>query len=192
MAHLYKINQRIVFAVTCIFALLTARVAFAAITDIGASMQARQAISISDVQNIAVGEVDFLPVHEAVIQVGTDGEIKVVGSGLEISGGVSIGSVNISGDENSTIGISCETEGALANSDGESLPMNNTEISVTPVAFGSGSKCLGLGNVSLNVSGDAVVLLGAEITIAQSSLKEGFYDTALGNGAPITVEMVYQ
>lgn len=106
--------------------------------------------------------------------------------------GVAAGSIDVSSDGTSSIEVSCRESGSMGGPGGRVLAIQNTEVSIAPVAFGAGTRCEGVGTTSLNIAGSFTVFMGAEANVTSNTFANGGYDTSLGGGSPITIDIVYQ
>ncbi len=171
--------------------------AFAVTQDVGASVTAHGAIAISNVQDMNFGHIDYDVVHSGGVRLGTDDSIVAVsGSGLVLSGSVNHGALTVASD-GSALEISCEQDATLANANGDTLWLHDTEITNgAGGAFGSATACSGIGVTPLVVSGLAELKMGGQLIIGTAlggnNLTGGTYSTANAGGSPLTVSVVYQ
>ncbi len=167
--------------------------AIAATQDIGASVTAHGAISLSNVQDMNFGHIDYAVTHSGGLRLGTNGNItKINHVGLVLSGTTSAGSFDIASD-GSTMEISCEQEGTLSNSNGDTLNIGNIEITNgVGGEYGTATACRGIGSEPLIASNLATIKVGANLASLNNNLKSGTYSTANAGGSPITVSVVYQ
>lgn len=103
------------------------------------------------------------------------------------------GSVEFTGDENSTVDISCDTSAVMME------PVSSTTITVNALevkmntggATGTGTACAGLGTSPLNyqVAATNKIILGGTL-VGNANIKTAEYDTATG-GTPATIRVVY-
>ncbi len=126
--------------------MLTTNTLFAATQEIGASLTASPAISLSNAQDMSFEGLDTH--QDGVIKLSTDSS--------------SAGSIAISGDESSVVEIFCESEGIV----------QKAEISITPVSSGNASVCNGSDSPALQVNGNATVFIGGEIKVGNTSLAQ--------------------
>ncbi len=172
--------------------------AIAATQDIGASVIIKQAIAISNVQDINFGHIDYNSASdEGVIYMGTNGTINNNTGDFILSGVTNAASFEISSD-GSTVEISCENFGELANANGDIVTLHGTEIANGVGGnYGESTGCSSINNNPLIASGDISIKLGGQLAIGATyggsdQLTGGTYSTANAGGDPITVSVVYQ
>lgn len=169
--------------------------AFAADTDLDASIVTRQAITLTEVSNLDFGTVDYAAVHSGSVILGTNGIVSVTGSGLTSKGSPTAGNIQFSGDGSSTVEIACENSAILSDGNGNALALSAVEFSTTGgQAAGAGTPCGGLGIVSdtldLAINPVATLLVGATLDANINSAAN--YTTAQAGGNPVTFRVVYQ
>lgn len=187
-------NRLILTVATAALILGFAQGAFAASTDVGATLDAKQAISLSNVVAMDFGIVEFSAVHGGVIQLATNGAITLAGgfAGLVLSGATAAGSVDIASDNTSAMQISCDTGGIL-DSGTDTINLTATEMAIgAGVAFGAGTACAGVGVNPMLVANQASVRIGGSIDVTGNALSQGVFSTATGTGTPVTVDVLYQ
>lgn len=167
---------------------------WAASEDVGAFLEARHAVSLSNVQNMNFGIVEFTAVHSGDIRLATNGVIALYNAvGLVLSGVAAAGSVDISGDVSEAMEISCETLATLTDGIGNSLTADSLEIATgAGIGFGLGTACAGISISPLVSIGATVVKIGGRINVDGSILYAGDYDTSNAGGDPVTIQVVYQ
>ena len=167
---------------------------------VDAAMQTRRAISLTKNFDMAFGDLDYEAIHSGQVQLGTDGTaaLSVAAVGLTLAGTPAAGDVDVSGNNTSTIEISCDAGGTLTDGGGNSLTLQNVEIAIdTGVAFGAGTACAGVGTVSttvdLSLNNTPKILMGGEIDTGVSAItSDATYSTANAAGSPVTLRVVYQ
>ena len=185
--------KRSFFTVTIISAILAAGTsAYAVEQDIGASVQFRQALALSNVQDMEYGIIEYTATAAANnIDLGSDGSLTMSDSAEYSAGSTgTAGALTISGTTGQTVEISCETTGAV--SDGtNSLALTNTVFSMG----GSDTNCAGLGTSPLAhvLTGSDNLTMGARLEVSGSGIAApGVYNTSNAGGDAITVRVVYQ
>ena len=147
------------------------------------------------------GLVDFGATHDGYVRLGTNGSITLSAgaSGLDLDGTAAAGEISVSGDDQSTVSISCNSSGSLSDGEGNTLSLMNVEYAIdSGVAFGDGIPCAGLGNSETSVNLAAIpnpnLLFGGELDLSDSAISEsGAYDAApVMGGTGVTVRIVYQ
>lgn len=168
--------------------------ALAASIDVGAVLDSKQALSLSNVQSMNFGHIDFVTVHSGTIQLATNGAVSFLnGVGLVASGAPSAGSVDIGSDGISAMEVSCETGGVLADTAANTLTLANTEIVAgVGVALGNGTACAGIGTTPLVVTGATIIRIGGSIDVAGNALHTGVYSSVNAGGDPVTIDVIYQ
>jgi hypothetical protein len=134
------------------------------------------------------------------VQLGTDGNITIVGTALNAGSGQVPGGVTIAGTSGVSVDITCSQNATLSNLSDHSdlLTMDVVQITMnTGTAYGSpGATCDGTGGTPLNYTLTATpannkVLIGGEL-VATATLKGENYSTANGGGSsPVTLQVVY-
>jgi hypothetical protein len=135
------------------------------------------------------------------LQLGTDGNLAVVGSHLVAPGsGSSAGAVTIAGTTGASVDITCSAAAVLTNASDHSVALNMDVVQITMTtgtAYGSpGATCDGTSGTPLNytlsgTSSNNKILIGGEL-VADSGLTGENYSTANGGtAAPITIQAVY-
>lgn len=178
----------------------TAQVATAADVDVDASIETQAAISLTKNTDMDFGLVEYDSVHSGSIQLGTNGTVTLSGAtGLTLgAASTTAGDVDVSGDGNSVVEISCETGGTLTDGGSNTLTLSATEIAIdTGAAAGSGTSCAGLASVAttvdLSVNATPKILMGGTLDVGADAIDGSFsYDTAAAGGDPVTLRVVYQ
>lgn len=175
--------------------------AMAATEDVDATLNTRQALSLTKNNDMDFGDVDYEATHTGTIRLGTDGNVALnAATGLTIPTGSTgnAADIDVSGDNASTIEISCETGGTLADSSSNTLTLQATEVAIdTGVAFGSGSACAGVGTTSttvdLSANNNPTILIGGEVDLSSNAIATtDTYTSTNAGGDPVTVSVTYQ
>ncbi len=157
-------------------------------------------VSMSTMADMNFGAIMFTQNHSGVLQLGTNGNVTVIGYGLEHSGMTSAGEININSEDAGTAEMRCSTEGNLSFLGAtEDLPLRKVEVSTnTSKPFGSADACKGINfhqpTLLLDMAGSSntKLFIGAELDLSNSKLQHsGEYSTIQG-GSPISIDIVFQ
>ncbi len=157
--------------------------------------------TIDSVSDLGFGSFDFDTSYNATIQLATNGDLGIVGSGIVSNGGESVGHIRITLPDTGLVNVKCSSTGVLAGAGASSLTISNVEIAVNAgTNFGSANPCNGVGagdGVAVIVDMDALpdpdIYIGGEIVInsAITLPSDRNYSTG-GAGSPITFSVVVQ
>lgn len=145
------------------------------------------------------GEIMYSAAATGSISMGTDGSINYVGgfSGPSVGTAAQFTVIRLYGS--STITISCETGGTMANATGDTIQIDQVEFvfgSGSRTSFGGGIGCAGLGNTvggTFSLSGGSAsrtLYVGMRLNISSPISSGGLYDTGIGGGDDITFEAI--
>ena len=157
--------------------------------------------TVSVISDMDFGQYDFAETFNVRLQLGTDGNAQVVGSGVSFGGGERAGQIRITTPDTGIVEIKCSNTAELYDASATTLTIENIEISVNVgVAFGSGSACNGLGAgdaVATTIDMDAIpdpdVYIGGEVIISSPVTlpsDQGYSTT--GSGTPMMLSIVVQ
>ena len=196
---MYSIKKILLGAAAVGLVMSSAHSVNAADQDVDASLQTRQALSLSKTSDMDFGIVDYDATNSGTIRLGTNGNVSLNAStGLNLSGGTTTaGSIVVGGDGSSVVEVSCSVGGVLSDGAGNLLTLQNTEFTIdTTAPFSGGTGCAGLGttptSVSLSVNPAPVVYLGGEIDTGTGIVNSATYSTTNPGGSAATVRVVYQ
>ena len=157
--------------------------------------------TIESVSDINFGSYDFSTTYNVQIQLGTDGNASVIGTGVAFNGGETAGQIRITSPDTGIVEIKCTTTAQLTDPTATSLTIENIEIAVnTGVSFGNGNACHGIGggdSIAATIDMDAIpdpnVYIGGEISIPSPITlpADHIYNTT-GTGTPVTLSIVIQ
>ena len=172
----------------------------AADVDVDASIITKAAIALTKNTDMDFGDVEYAAVHSGSIQLGPDGNVILTGAtGLTLgAAATTAGDVDVSGDGNSIIEISCETGGTLTEGGANTLTLSAVEFTTgAGGAPGTGTACAGLGTspgtVDLSVTATPTILMGGTLDVTADPIDvSATYDTAAAGGDPVTLRVVYQ
>lgn len=93
------------------------------------------------------GSIEFDSGYRADLQMGTNGNLSVNGTGVVHYGASQPGIVTITGSTQETLEVRCRSTVKLNTGGGKEIKVTRSELAVdTPVAYGAGSRCNGIGN----------------------------------------------
>lgn len=173
----------------------------AADTHIHASVTFKKALSASVGNDMDFGIITYELNHGGTVTLGTNGAVQLENgsNGLSLSGGAPhAADVTLSGDDQSTVEVSCETTGTLKNGNSDSLALKNIEIAIeTGLAPGNGLACSGLNvttaSIDLGSTPSPKIYLGGAVDVANNAIQNGgAYSTVQAGADPITIRVVYQ
>ncbi len=157
--------------------------------------------TVNTIANMNFGSVTFAPTYNARIQLGTDGNVQISGSGIVTNGGENAGQVRVVLPDSGIIHVKCAKQASLKAPSASTLQIQNIEIAVNSgVNFGSGSTCNGVASgdsaaltVDLVAVPDPNILIGGEIVISSPIVLSGTasYSTS-GSGTPVRLSIVVQ
>ena len=161
--------------------------------DVGAEVILRQAILISQVQNIDYGILEFDsadPGGDVVID--TDGVVAVGTTGYIDSGSPNAGSLTIVASAGDNLNIACENSAILALNNDPSKLLNLSAVTYKHAA--NTVACAGTANPQPIVSsGTDVVTVGATLQVEDgASAVAGSYSTGHTGGQAMTFTVSYQ
>lgn len=190
-------KNRLLLSVTITaLALGFAHSALAAQQNIGATLDARPALSISDSEDMNFGIVEFAATHSGDIRLGTNGTVTLNnGVGLVAYGTTQAGSITISSNGTTGMEVSCETSGTISDGVGNNLALSSIQVSaaVGGAAFGAATACAGIGTTPLGLANTVTtVYIGGAIAGLNNNLVDTTYNTSNVGGDPVTVQVVYQ
>tara|TARA_R110001592_G_scaffold29350_17_gene106735 strand:+ start:2006 stop:2557 length:552 start_codon:yes stop_codon:yes gene_type:complete len=157
--------------------------------------------TINTVSGINFGAYDFATTFNVRIQLGTDGNASLTGSGASFQGGEAAGHIRITSPDTGIIEIKCTTTAQLFDPTATTLTIENIEISVnTGAPFGDGNACNGLGGgdataatIDMDALPDPDVFIGGEITLSSPiTLPADHSYSTTGSGTPIMLSIVIQ
>ena len=182
----------------------SATVANAVDQDVGATLDARAALTAVLNSDMDFGIVEYGAGHTGTIELGTDGAVAITGATNLAPGAGSTpaaGSVTITGDTGALVNIRCETGGTLDDgAAGAAMTLAATEIVVgagLPFDDGGASDCAGLGADAIAsqalTGGSITILMGGSIAIGVDAITaSGVYNTTGGNGGtPVQLTVNY-
>ena len=191
-----------VIKLTAALAVIQPYAAFATDMDIDAVIQTRAAITLSKISDMNFGIVEYDTAHSGQIQLATDNGVSLSGSssGLTLPGGItsSAAKVDVSGDSQSTVEISCDSAGTLSDGDAHTLALQNVELAIdSGTSYGSGTPCAGVGvtsaAVDLATNPSPTILLGGAVDAGPNSITvSSAFSTANAGGNPVKLRVVYQ
>lgn len=191
-------NRILLSAATAALVLGFAHGAMAAQQNVGATLDARPALSLSNVEDMNFGVVEFAAAHSGDIRLATNGTIALnAGVGLVLSGGAQAGSVDISSNGTTDMEVSCETSGTLSDGATHTLALSSLQVSAAVggaawSAAGS-TACAGIGTTPMVAPmGTATIYIGGAIAGLNNNLLDAVYDTTQALGDPVTLQVVYQ
>ncbi len=195
------LNKKLLLTAAIALSTVISGNALAVTQDVGASVTTHGAISVSNVQDMNFGHIDYDASNpQGVVRIGTNGTTILTnnaGGGLVLSGTTNAGSFDIASD-GTAVEVSCDTNAVLANNNGDVLtfvaPLITDGAGDAPDI---GTSCQGIGSNPLIASGITSIKLGGQLAIGSSlggssDIKGGTYSTANAGGSPITVSVVYQ
>jgi len=157
--------------------------------------------TLQSVAAVDFGSYDFGSSYNVQIQLGTDGNAAVIGTGVAFGGGESAGHIRVTEPDTGIVEVKCTTTAELTDPTATSLTIENIEIAVsTGVSFGNGSACDGIGGgdalattIDMDANPDANIYIGGEISIpgAITLPTDHAYNTT-GTGTPITISIITQ
>ena len=156
---------------------------------------------IQSISDMDFGSYDFSTSYSVQFQLGTNGNLNVVGTGVVFNGGESAGQIRITSPDTGIIEIKCTNIAELTDPTATSLAIQNIEIAVnTGVPFGSGNTCDGIGagdNIATTIDMDAnpdpdVYIGGQVIILSPITLPTDHVYNTSGTGTPITMSVVIQ
>lgn len=160
-----------------------------------------QAQVIESVSGVDFGSYDFSTSYNVKIQLGTDGNAALIGSGVASNGGEAAGQIRITSPDTGIVEIKCAATAQLTDPTATSLTIENIEIAVnTGVVFGNGDACQGIGGgdgIAATIDMDAIpdpnVYIGGEIVISGAiTLPTDHVYNTTGTGTPIVLSIVIQ
>jgi hypothetical protein len=160
-----------------------------------------QAQVIDLISGINFGSLDFAQTYNTHIQLGTNGNLNISGSGVASGGGEVAGHVRITLPDTGIIEIKCTSQAQLFDVLATPLTIDNIEISVgSGVNFGSAAPCNGVGagdavatTIDMDVIPDPDIFIGGEIMILSPvTLPSDHVYNTTGGGTPITLSVVVQ
>jgi len=157
--------------------------------------------TVSVISDMGFGQFDFSQTFNVRLQLATNGNMQVIGSGVSFNGGENAGQIRITTPDTGIVEIKCADTALLYDAAATNLTIENIEISVnTGVAFGAGDSCNGLGAgdaVAATIDMDAIpdpnVYIGGEIIVSSPITlppDQGYSTT--GSGTPIMLSIVVQ
>lgn len=156
---------------------------------------------IESVSDINFGSYDFSSSYNVQIQLGTDGNASVIGTGVSFNGGESAGQIRITSPDTGIVEIKCGATAQLTDPTATSLTIENIEIAInTGVSFGNGSACHGVGGgdaiaaiIDIDAIPDPNVYIGGEISISGAiTLPTDHVYNSTGTGTPVALSIVIQ
>ena len=178
-----------------------AGVAHAIDVQVNASVNMKAVISATAGQDMNFGNVNFEPNHSGEIRLATNGSVQLGGgaSGLTLDGGSpTAGDVTISGDGQSNIEISCESNGVLGSNGSGTLNLQDVQFSVdSGRSYGAATNCSGLSSpaavLDLASNNAPKLFFGGALNVSGNAISASDqYSTANAGGDPVTVRVVYQ
>lgn len=156
---------------------------------------------VDTLSSVQFGSFDFDTSYNAAIQLATNGNLGVVGSGIVSNGGEAVGHLRITSPDTGLVDIKCSSTAVLSDPTATDLTIDSIEIAVnTGVVFGNGNSCNGVGagdSVAVTVDMDALpdpdIYIGGQIVIngAITLPTDQTYSTS-GAGTPISFSVVVQ
>lgn len=182
---------------------LPATVVSAATTTIDAVAVFRQAITLTPVQDMDFGAIEFSGMPTSVndsVTLATNGA-QSYGAGV-FSGSASgtPGSVLMSaGTDGLTVEVSCDASAIMSNGSGATIHVNQIEIAAenATAAAGGANACAGIGTPSMTFAlalgtFDNLILGGTIDGSTATAFVPGSYSTGFAGGNDIEIEIVYQ
>lgn len=157
--------------------------------------------TIDWVSDMNFGLLDFGQTYNARIQLGTNGNLSVVGTGIAAGGGETAGRVRITLPDTGIVDIKCSSQAQLYDATATTLTVENIQISVgSGTGFGTGLLCGGTGmgdpvvtSIDMSAIPDPEVFIGGEIVInAPITLPNDHVYNTSGGGVPVTISVVVQ
>lgn len=162
---------------------------------------ATQAQVLDSVSDLAFGSFDFNTAYNATIQMATNGNLSVSGSGVTSNGGEAAGHIRITSPDTGIVDVKCVQTAVLSDATATDITIESIEIAVDAgVAFGAGNACNGVGggdavvvSVDMVAFPDADIYIGGEINVATPMTlpTDKTYSTG-GAGTPIMLSIVVQ
>tara|TARA_R110002072_G_scaffold99644_1_gene219165 strand:+ start:937 stop:1488 length:552 start_codon:yes stop_codon:yes gene_type:complete len=157
--------------------------------------------TINTISSLDFGSFDFATSYNATIQLGSNGNIAIIGSGIVSNGGEAAGQIRITLPDTGIVDVKCAVQAVLYDASATDLTIDNIELSVNMgVAFGAGNSCQGLGGgdgVAVSIDMDALpdpnVYIGGEIVInTPITVPNDHTYSTVGAGTPIMLSVVVQ
>ncbi len=157
--------------------------------------------AMDSISDINFGSYDFSGSYNVQIQLGTDGNAAVIGTGVAFNGGETAGQIRITSPDTGIVEVKCTTTAQLTDPTATSLTIENIEIAVnTGVSFGNGSACQGIGGgdgiattIDMDALPDPNVYIGGEISIPGTiTLPTDHVYNSTGTGTPVTLSIIIQ
>ncbi len=183
----FKVSRHVLCAVSALF--------------VAPYAPANAQVVVNTISTVSFGSLDFGNTYSARIQLGTNGDLNVVGSGIIANGGEAAGHIRITSPDTGIIDIKCTTTAAMHGQGATNIAMESIELSVNiGRAFGTASACDGLNpgdNVAVSIDMDALpdpdVYIGGEVVIpTQIFLPSDKIYSTTGTGSPIVLSIVVQ
>ena len=156
---------------------------------------------VNTISTVDFGSYDFASSYSGNIQLGTDGAVQIVGSGIVSNGGEAAGHIQITSPSTGVVDIKCSQQAQLTDPSATSLTIQNIEIAVnTGTTFGGGYACNGIGagnsvatTIDLSALPNPNIYIGGEIVIASPiTLPSDHVYNTTGTGTPIMLSIVLQ
>ncbi len=196
-----KITIKICASIIFVAMVFASKSAYTLDTKINANVQAEAAISATKGKDMNFGNVSYESSNSGEIQLGTDGRVKLSSnsSGLSLNGGSpTAGDLTVSGDGNTTIQISCESNAYISTNSSRKLNIKNLQFSIDKgKSYGYATPCKGLSlataTVDLASNATPKIFFGGSLNFSnkQKKSEETSQETKVATNS-LTVRVVYQ
>jgi hypothetical protein len=176
-----------------------------ALSTLGIKKAASQTVSFNVNSDMDFGIIEYETSHYGQIQLGTNGSVTIIGTGLTYDSGAHPAQMTLTANPASgVLEIKCEALGHVKNADGSvSLSISPTKISIgTGLPYASATECEGTDTgqspaavIDLSVTPTPIIYLGGSLIINTNELNNAgstSYSSSNPSGGPIAIRVLYQ